>query len=153
MIIRQTRAVALASALALSTLSMSPALAQTAQGGAASGISRGDLSVGTSSSGQATTTPDGRAVGVTGSADAAAANGGQVATDTAARLNERRAMQSSTATARDEDERATSRSRTIVTPNDMVRSRSMTRYKERGAPPVRETTTTVTRPDGTTTTK
>lgn len=142
---------AAASALAISALTLTPVAAQTVEGGASGSISRGDLSVGTSGSGSATTTEDGRALGVSGSGAASAADGGTASTDSSAKLNERRAMQRSVAQARDEDERATSRSRTMVTPNDTVRSRTVTRYKERGQPPVREMTTSVTTPDGTVT--
>jgi hypothetical protein len=94
----------------------------------------GDVSAGTTSGGMS---GDG-AVGVSGTADAAAANGGTVATNGSARFNTHNntARQRSTATARDDDERARSRSMTNVTPKGDVRSNSMTIYKQRGEKPV-----------------
>lgn len=145
----QTRAAVCA--VAIFAFGATPLAAQTVQGGTSGGITQGDLSVGTSGSGTVTTTPDGRSIGISGGGTATAADGGTASTESAARLNERRAMQRSTAQARDEDERATSRTRTMVTPQDTVRSRTVTRYKERGEAPVREMTTTVTTPEGTTT--
>jgi hypothetical protein len=93
-----------------------------------------DVTAGTTSSG---TSGDG-AIGVSGTADAAAANGGTASTDANARFNtaNNTARQRSTATARDDDERARSRSMTNVKPNGDVRSNSMTIYKQRGEKPV-----------------
>lgn len=94
----------------------------------------GDVTAGTTSSG---VSGDG-VVGVDGTADAAAANGGTASTDANARFNTQNntARQRSSATARDDDERARSRATTNVTPNGDVRSRSMTIYKQRGEKPV-----------------
>ena len=150
MIINRIRATAVTSALVLSALSVSPVAAQTVQGGTSGSLGGGDVSAGTFGSGEATTTTDGRSVGISGGGEATAANGGTASTQSDAKANERRAMQRSTAQARDEDERATSRTRTVVTPNDTVRSRTVSRYKERGEAPVREMTTTVATPEGTT---
>lgn len=113
----------------------SPGLAQTRSGGAGtSSPTTGDVSTGTSSSG----TSGNGAVGVSGTADAAAANGGTIATNADARFNTENntARQRSTATASDADERARSRSMTNVTPKGDVRSRSMTIYKQQGSKPV-----------------
>ena len=94
----------------------------------------GDVYVGTTTGG---VSGDGT-VGVSGTADAAAANGGTVSTDANARFNtaNNTARQRSTATARDDDERARSRSMTNVLPNGDVRSNSMAKYKQRGEKPV-----------------
>ncbi len=90
----------------------------------------GDVTVGTTTGG----TSGNGTVGVTGTADAAAANGGTVSTDASARFNtaNNTARQRSTATAVDDDERARSRSSTNVNPRGDVRSNSMTVYKQRG---------------------
>lgn len=109
--------------------------AQVNSGGAGtSSPTTGDVTAGTTSSG---ISGDGT-VGVDGTADAAAANGGTATTDASARFNTQNntARQRSTATARDDDERARSRATTNVTPKGDVRSRSMTIYKERGSKPV-----------------
>ena len=111
------------------------AQAQVNSGGAGtSSPTTGDVRAGTTTSGMS---GDG-AVGVGGTADAAAANGGTTTTDANARFNTQNntARQRSTATARDDDERARSRAMTHVTPKGDVRSRSMTIYKERGSKPV-----------------
>ena len=136
-------------ALAASMLALGLTLPATAQvtTGTAGGIDGRDVSVGTS--GQGTT--DGTSIGVSGTADAEARNGGTVNTDVRAQTNDRRAMQRSTAVARDEDERARSRTHTVVRQGEVVRSRTSTMYKERGEPPVRETISSRATPDGTTT--
>jgi hypothetical protein len=113
----------------------SPGFAQTKSGSAGtSSPTTGDISVGTTTGG----TSGNGTVGVDGTADATAANGGTVSTQADARFNTENntARQRSLATARDEDERARSRASTKVTPNGDVRSRSMTIYKERGSKPV-----------------
>ena len=121
--------------LAPAILLAGTAQAQVNSGGAGtSSPTTGDVTAGTTSSG---TSGEG-AVGVQGTADAAAANGGTATTDASARFNTENntARQRSTATARDDDERARSRASTNLTPNGDVRSRSMTIYKERGSKPV-----------------
>lgn len=149
---RQRARAAAAYAVTLSALIAVPgaSLAQSVSGGTSGGVTGGDVSASTYGSGQQTTSPDGTAIGVQGGGEAAAANGGSASTKSDAKLNERRAMQRSTATARDEDERARSRTRTMVREGE-VRSRTMSRYKERGEKPVREMTYSVTTPEGTTT--
>ena len=94
----------------------------------------GDVTAGTTSSGMSGP----GTVGVAGTADAAAANGGTATTSGTARFNTQNdsAHQRSLATASDADERARSRAMTNVTPNGTVRSNSMTIYKQRGQKPV-----------------
>lgn len=79
---------------------------------------------------------DGTSRGVTGGGTATA-DGGRVRTDSSARVNDRRAMQRSTASARTQDETARSRTRTVVRNGEEVRSRTTTMYRDRdqrGAP-------------------
>ena len=121
--------------LAPALLVVGVAQAQTNTGSAGtSSPTTGDIRAGTSSSG--TSSPG--TVGVSGTADASASNGGTATTRGDARFNTENntARQRSTATARDDDERARSRSSTNVNPRGDVRSRSMTIYKERGSKPV-----------------
>lgn len=153
MTLRKTQAALAAATLAFSTLGVTPALAQKVKGGSEGGAGSREVNASTYGYGSAETTPDGRAVNIGGGGEAYAGDGGTTETRSDARLNERRAMQRSTASARDEDERATSRTRTMVNPNDTVRSKTVSRYKQRGEKPVREMTYTVTRPDGTTETR
>ena len=87
-----------------------------------------------STRGSGTSTPD--SVEVSGGADAGAARGGIATTDSSARFNHNSARQRSVATARDEDERARSRTNTHVRRDGQVRSNSMSIYKERGEKPV-----------------
>jgi hypothetical protein len=138
-----------ASSLAISMLAFSPGLsaAQTLQGGTSGGLSGPGVGASTYGSGQT----DGSSIGVTGGGAASAADGAAT-TRSDAKLNERRAMQRSVATARDEDERARSRTRTVVRQGEEVRSRTTSTYKARGEKPERETVFTVVKPDGTTTT-
>ena len=144
---------ALASVLAIGVLTCgsAPGLAwaQTVSGGTSGGVSGPGVSASTYGSGEYAKSPDGSAVGVTGGGEAGAVDG-TATTRSDAKLNERRAMQKSVAAARDEDERARSRTRTVVR-EDEVRSRTMSRYKQKGEKPVREMTYSVTTPDGTTT--
>lgn len=104
---------------------------QTAQS-ASSTPTTGDVSAATSGSG--TSTPD--SVQVEGTADAAAGDGGTASTDSTAKFNNNMARQRSVATARDDDERARSRTSTHVRKDGDVRSKSMSIYKERGEKPV-----------------
>ena len=151
MITNITRAGFAASVLTIAAFSAPSFVnAQTVQGGSSGGVQGRDVSAGTYGSGQFSRNPDGTAIGVTGGGDATAANGGSASTESSAKLNDRRAMQRSTAQAQDEDERARSRTRTVVR-EDEVRSRTTSRYKARGEKPVRESTYTVTTPEGTTT--
>ncbi|HVK42541.1 MAG TPA: hypothetical protein VM471_08685 [Phenylobacterium sp.] len=133
-----------ASALALG-LGLAPGLsvAQTIQGGTSGGLS--GPGVGASTYGSGST--DGTSIGVTGGGDAYAGDG-TATTRSDAKLNERRAMQRSVATARDEDERARSRTHTVVRQGEVVRSRTTSSYKARGEKPERETVVTVVKPDG-----
>ena len=138
-------------ALAVSAFALfafaAPAASQVVSGGTSGGVDGRDVSASTCGNG----TTDGNSVGVSGCADAEARNGGTAATSTDAKANERRAMQRSSAIARDEDERARSRTRTVVRQGEVVRSRTTSMYKERGAPPVRESVSTRATPTGTTT--
>lgn len=92
----------------------------------------GDVSASTSGSAEGTSD----SVEVGGTADAAAANGGTAETEASAKFNDHMANQRSTATARDEDERArsTSRSHASTTGADVSHSTSI--YKQRGEKPV-----------------
>lgn len=125
------------------------ALAQTVSGGSSGGVTGDGVSASTYGAGEHTKSPDGSATGIQGGGEATAVDG-TASTRSDAKLNERRAMQKSVATAQDEDERARSRTRTTVR-EDEVRSRTMSRYKQRGEKPVREMTYSVTTPEGTTT--
>ena len=136
-------------AFAASALALAIAIPATAQvaTGTAGGIDGRDVSVGTSGRGST----DGTSIGVSGTADAEARNGGTANTDVRAQTNDRRAMQRSTAIARDEDERARSRTHTVVRQGEIVRSRTSSMYKAKGEAPVRETISSRATPDGTTT--
>lgn len=126
-------------------LGLTPGLsvAQTLQGGTSGGISGPGVGASTYGSGYT----DGASIGVTGGG-AANAGDGTAATRSVAKLNERRAMQNSVATARDEDERARSRTHTVVRQGEEVRSRTTSFYKARGERPQHETVVTVVKPDG-----
>jgi len=139
-----------ATLLTAGLIAAAPAWAQTVSGGTSGGLGGEDVSASTSGSGQQTTTPEGSSIGVQGGGQATAADGGSASTQSDAKLNERRAMQRSTAQASDEDERARSRTRTMVH-GDTVRSRTMSRYKQKGEKPEREMTYSVSMPEGTTT--
>ncbi len=131
-----------ASALAAGAFA-APALAQTVQGGSSGGVQGRDVNASTYGYGETTRNPDGATINVGGGGDATAVNGGTASTSADAKLNERRAMQRSVARAQDEDERATSRTRTVVRQGGDVRSRTVSRYKEQGEPVVRESVYTV----------
>lgn len=150
MTIRRISAALAASALTASMIA-TPLAAQTIQGGTAGGVSGPGVSASTYGSGQTTTSPEGASIGVTGGGEASAADG-TASTRSDAKLNDRRAMQRSVARARDDDERARSRTRTIVREGEEVRSRTSSFYKQKGEKPVRETVYSVTRSDGSTAT-
>lgn len=151
MIHHHARATLLASALSLAALAASPAaMAQTIQGGSSGGVSGPGVSASTYGTGETSQTSDGSTIGVTGGGEATAIDG-TASTRSDAKLNERRAMQRSVATARDDDERARSRTRTVVRQGDEVRSRTISIYKQKGERPEREMTYSVTNADGTTT--
>ena len=137
----------LTAATAAVIIAATPLAAQTVVGGTAGGVQGRDVSASTCGSGQT----DGASIGVAGCADAAAVNGGTADTSTRANVNDRRAMQRSVATARDEDERARSMTRTSVRDGEVVRSRTMSMYKEKGERPVREVESIRATPEGTTT--
>ena len=141
------RAALAATALAFSAFALVPASAQTVSTGTSGTASGEDVSAGTCGYG----TTDATSVSVFGCADAEAAEGGTVNTSTKANANDRRAMQKSTAAARDEDERASSRTHTRVRKGEVVRSRTMTKYKQRGERPVITKETSTATPSGTTT--
>ncbi len=134
-----------ASTLALASLGLAPAGAQVT-GGTQGGVTGQDVSASTCGYGQTDT--NGVAVG--GCADAEARNGGTVDTNTRAKTNERMGMQRSVATARDEDERARSRTMTKVRQGEVVRSRTTSMYKQKGERPVREVVTSNSTPETTT---
>ncbi len=110
-----------------------PAAAQV-QTGTSGSVTGQDVSAGTSGYGST----DGQSINVGGSGQASAGDGGTAETSTRARTNDRRGMQRSVATARDEDERARSITRTRVRQGEVVDSTTRSRYKARGEPPVRE---------------
>lgn len=141
----RTLTTAAASALALALAA--PAAAQVVSGGTSGGVQGQDVDA--STCGQGST--DGTSMTVSGCADAEARNGGTVNTGTKANVNDHRAMQRSTATARDEDERARSRTHTVVRQGEVVRSRTSSMYKQKGERPVREVISTRSTPQGTTT--
>ena len=134
-----------ASTLALSALAV-PAAAQitTVTSGTAQGTHDNAQTCG-----QGTSTATG--VTVSGCADATATNGGTVNTSNVARANDQMGMQRSRATAVDEDERARAMTMTKVRQGEVVRSRPMTMYKQRGEKPVREVITSTATPKATTT--
>lgn len=145
----KAKAALAASALALATLA-APAAAQVVSGGTSGGTPQ-DRDVNASTCGQGTTTPT--SMTVSGCADAEARNGGTANTSVKAKTNDQRAMQKSSATARDEDERARSRTHTIVRQGEVIRSRTHSMYHERGQKPVIERTSSTSTPQGTTTKK
>lgn len=109
-----------------------PALAQS---GGTRGSTPQDRDVQAGTSGYGST--DGNSITVGGTADARASDGGAADTRTRAKVNDRRGMQMSTAKARDDDERARSRTHTVVRQGEVVRSRTSTMYKQKGERPVR----------------
>lgn len=130
-------------------LAASAASAQTQQpitGGSSGSVEGPGVSASTYGDGQT----DGQSLGVNGGG-AATAEDGTASTRSDAKLNERRAMQRSVATARTDEERARSRTRTVVRNGEEVRSRTMSIYKKKGERPVREHSYTVTDADGTVT--
>ena len=137
-------------ALAASALAIGvPAGAQVVSGGTEGGVRGDDVSARTCGYGST----DGSGTTVGGCADAEARDGGTAETSTRAKSNERRAMQRSVANARDDDERARSRTRTVVRNGEVVRSRTQSMYKMKGEKPVREVVSTKATPDGTRTKK
>lgn len=117
-------------------------------GGTSGGVQGAGVSA--STYGQGTT--DGSAIGVNGGGEATAVDG-RASTESSARLNERRAMQRSTATARTDDEMARSRTRTVVRDGEDVRSRTTSMYRDAdGGPPVRTSECTRSTADGAVTT-
>ena len=147
--INPTQLAATAAALALA-LSGPAALAQSRP--ITTGTSGGVDGRGVSASTYGSGATDGSSLGVSGGG-AAIADGGEVRTRSSARLNERRAMQHSTASARTEDEMARSRTHTVVRNGEEVRSRTSSMYRERhGGPPVRESTCSRSTASGTVTT-
>lgn len=124
----------------------SPAAGQVVSGGTTGGVQGKDVNASTSGYGST----DGNSITVGGDADAGAANGGTAETSTKANVNDRRAMQRSTAVARDDDERARSRTRTVVRQGEVVHSRTSSMYKMKGEKPVREVVSTRATPQGTT---
>ncbi len=150
-----TSAIALSLACAPATLAkpkkdqqQQPTSTSTVSGGTSGSVQGRNVSAGTSGTGYLITGPNGtQGTGVSGTADATAEDG-TVTTRVDGRSNEQRAMQRSSATARTDDERARSRTRTMVTPNDVIRSRTTSTYKARGEKPVRETVSTITCADG-----
>lgn len=117
-------------------------------GGTSGGVEGRGVSA--STYGQGTT--DGSSIGVTGGGEATAVDG-RAGTDSRATLNERRAMQRSTAYARTDDEMARSRTRTVVRDGEEVRSRTTSMYRDRdGGRPERSSVCTRSTAEGTVTT-
>lgn len=137
----------LASILMASAFVSTPLLAQQQpiSGGTSGGVQGRDVSANTSGYGST----DGQSISTGGTADAAARNGGTADTSVNTRTNDRRGTTRATANARDEDERARSRTRTVTRQGEVVRSSTMSKYKERGQPPVRDVVRTSTTPKGT----
>ena len=119
---------AVASALA------APATGQVVRGGTSGSVNGNDITVGSSGYGST----DGSYINVGGTADAEARDGGVVRTRVRGRTGPVVGMNRSFATARDEDERAFSRTRTIVRNGETVRSRTHNMYRQRGERPVHE---------------
>jgi len=133
-----------ASALALCAVNI-PAAAQTVKG-STSGTAQGD-GVSATTCGTGTTTPN--SITVSGCADATATDGTATTTNRA-RVNDHMGMQRSTAVARTDEERARSMTHTRVRQGEVVNSRTMTMYKQRGEKPVREVITNTATPKTTT---
>src|SRR3712207_3723806 len=151
-------AVLTASTLALSLAVSPPAIAKpkqqnqpqqttTASGGTSGGVTGRNVSASTSGTGYLMTGPGAQGAGVSGTADATAVDG-TVNTRIDGTTTEERARLKATATARTDDERARSRTQTLVSPNDTIRSRTTSMYKAQGEKPVKETTTTIVCADG-----
>ena len=139
-------------ALAASTLGLCalalPAAAQVTTG--TSGTAQG-TDVRARTCGEGTTT--GTSIEVSGCAEATANDGGTVNTSNVAKANERMGMQRSRATAVDDDERARAMTHTRVRQGEVVRSRTMTFYKQQGERPVREVVSSTATPKAATTKK
>ena len=147
--ITKLKTAAAAAALTAGLLAAPMVLAQQpVTGGTEGGVRGRDVSASTYGNGST----DGSSLGVGGGGEATAEDG-SAGTDSRARLNHRRAMQQSTAVARTEDERARSRTRTVVRNGGEIRSRTTSMYRDReaGGPPVRETVCSRTAADGTVT--
>lgn len=139
-----------AATVAALMLSSSPLVAQDRpiQGGTSGGVQGQGVSASTYGSGST----DGTSTGVTGGGEAVAIDG-RAGTESSARLNERRAMQRSSAYARTDEEMARSRTRTVVRNGEDVRSRTTSMYRDRdGGPPVRTSECTRSTASGTVTT-
>ena len=95
--------IGIAAASAIAVALAVPAFAQVS-GGTSGGVQGEDVNASTSGYGST----DGTSTTIGGTADAGAANGGTADTNVRANVNDRRAMQRSTANARDDDERARS---------------------------------------------
>jgi hypothetical protein len=119
---------ALAAALA------APATGQVVRGGTSGSVNGNDISVGSSGYGST----DGSFINVGGTADAEARDGGVVRTRVRGRTGPVIGQLRSFGSARDEDERAFSRTRTVVRNGETVRSRTHNMYRQRGSPPVHE---------------
>lgn len=143
----KTQAALAASALVLAFAA--PATAQVVQGGSSGSVEGEDVNAGTSGYGST----DGTSITTGGTADAGATNGGTADTRVKSNTNDRRGMTNATATARDDDERARSRTRTVVRNGEVVRSRTMSMYKQKGERPVREVESTRADTSGTQTKK
>lgn len=138
MLLTRSSAAIAATLLALTA----PAAAQVSGGTSGSTPQDRDVRAGTSGYGST----DGQSITVGGTADAAADDGGTATTSTRANTNDRRAMQRSVATAKDDDERARSRTHTVVRQGEVVRSRTHSMYKQRGERPVIERSSTTSKP-------
>ena len=133
--IRNTHMLCLGAALAAALAA--PATGQVVSGGTSGSYRGNDISVGSSGYGST----DGSYINTGGTADAEAADGGVVRTRVRSRTNPVIGQTRSFSSARDDDERAFSRTHTIVRNGETVRSRTHTMYRERGSPPVHEFST------------
>ena len=111
-----------------------PATGQIVSGGTRGSVAGDDISVGSSGYGST----DGRYINVGGTADAEVTDGGVVRTRVGGRTGPHVGQLRSFGSARDEDERAYSRTHTIVRNGETVRSRTHTMYRQRGERPVHE---------------
>ena len=123
--------------IAVAAVLAAPASAQVVSGGTSGSYNGRDVYVGSGGYGST----DGSSINVGGNAEAEARDGGVVNTGVRARTNPHHGTSRSFSRARDEDERAWSRTRVVVRNGEAVRSRTHTFYKERGERPVHEIVT------------
>jgi len=133
--------IAIAAAFAVAAIP-GAVMAQDATQSSAATPATGDVSASTSGSALGTPT----SVGVGGTADARAANGGTASASSSAKFNDHMANQRSTATASDSDERARSMTHSHASKTGADVSHSTSFYKQKGEKPVVSNETDVTTP-------